>query len=94
MMKTTAQDVMTTRFHTLMPSISIEAAVKQFKQASQEERRKVFGMMVTDEDGRLVGMLSMYDILLLKYKVNALLTTDEEDKPGGVISKSDSIILL
>ena len=65
MMKTTAQDVMTTRFHTLRPGITIAEAVKQFKKASQEESQKVFGMMVTDEDGRLIGMLSMYDILLL-----------------------------
>ena len=64
-MKTTAQDVMTTRFHTLKPDISIAEAVKQFKKASREERQKVFGMMVTDGDGRLIGMLSMYDILLL-----------------------------
>ena len=65
MMKTTAQDVMTTRFHTLKPGISIAEAVMQFKKASQEEQQKVFGMMVTDEYGRLIGMLSMYDILLL-----------------------------
>ena len=64
-MKTTAQDVMTTRFHTLNPGISIAEAVIQFQKASQEEQQKVFGMMVTDENGRLIGMLSMYDILLL-----------------------------
>lgn len=64
-MKTTAQDVMTTRFHTLKPDIPIAEAVVQFKNASQEEQQKVFGMMVTDEGGRLIGMLSMYDILLL-----------------------------
>lgn len=64
-MKTTAQDVMTTRFHTLKPDISIAEAVRLFKRASQEEHQKVFGMMVTDEAERLIGMLSMYDILLL-----------------------------
>ena len=42
MMKTTAQDVMTTRFHTLKPGISIAAAVMQFKKASQEEKQKVY----------------------------------------------------
>ena len=35
-----------------------------FKQASQEEGRRLFGMMVLNDDGDLVGMLSMYDILL------------------------------
>ena len=64
-MKTTAKDVMTTRFHTLKPDIPIAEAIAKFKKASQEEQQKVFGMMVTDDDGRLVGMLSMYDILLL-----------------------------
>ena len=60
----TAKDVMSTSFHTLDPDISISEAVKMFKKASEEEDQNVFGMMVTDEDGRLVGMLSMYDILL------------------------------
>ena len=60
----TAKDVMTTKFHTLQPDIYIREAVKRFKKASEIEQKKVFGMMVTDEDGRLIGMLSMYDILL------------------------------
>ena len=60
----TAKDVMTTNFHTLQPDIHITEAVKRFKKASEIEQKKVFGMMVTDEDGRLIGMLSMYDILL------------------------------
>ncbi len=60
----TAKDVMSTSFHTLDPDISISEAVRMFKKASEEEKQKVFGMMVTDDDGRLVGMLSMYDILL------------------------------
>ena len=64
-MKTTAKDVMATKFHTLKAGISIAEAVLQFKKAGQEEQQKVFGMMVTDEDERLIGMLSMYDILLL-----------------------------
>ena len=66
MMKTTAQDVMTTQFHTLKPGISIAEAVMQFKKASQEEKQKVFGMMVTDEDGRLIGMLSLSDAARLR----------------------------
>jgi CBS domain-containing protein len=60
----TAKDVMSTNFHTLHPDIPINEAVKMFKRASEEEKQNVFGMMVTDDDGRLVGMLSMYDILL------------------------------
>ena len=30
----------------------------------EDEGKKVFGLMVTDENDHLVGMLSMYDILL------------------------------
>jgi len=63
-MKTTARDVMTTGFHTLQPHIPISEAVLLFKKASQQEQKKVFGMMVTDEQEYLIGMLSMYDILL------------------------------
>ena len=55
---------MNTRFQTLTPDTPISAAVKRFKQASQQEGRKIFGMMVLDRHGNLAGMLSMYDILL------------------------------
>lgn len=58
-----ARDVMDTRFHTLDPQQSIAEAVVDFKTASEDERKKIFGMMVTDRQDRLVGMLSMYDIL-------------------------------
>lgn len=64
-MKVTARDVMNTKFHTLLPDTPISKAVQMFKKAGQEEQRRVFGMMVTDTEGRLVGMISMYDILLL-----------------------------
>jgi CBS domain-containing protein len=63
-MKITARDIMSTRFHTLTPQTPVDQAVKLFKQASAAEGRKIFGMMVLDADGRLAGMISMYDILL------------------------------
>jgi len=63
-METTARDVMDTKFHTLSPRSTIADAVKLFKRASLEEGKKIFGMMVTDDNDELVGMLSMYDILL------------------------------
>jgi len=63
-MNVTAKDVMTPRFHTLAPEFPISEAVKRFKQATEAEGRKIFGMLVTDEHGRMLGMLSMYDILL------------------------------
>ena len=63
-MNVTAKDVMTSRFHTLAPEMPISEAVKRFKLATEAEGRKVFGMLVTDGGGRMLGMLSMYDILL------------------------------
>jgi CBS domain-containing protein len=63
-MKTTAKDVMSTQFVTLQPDTPISEAVQVFKYASEKEKRRIFGMMVTDADEHLVGMLSMYDILL------------------------------
>jgi CBS domain-containing protein len=59
-----ATDVMTTRYMTLKPDDTITEAVKRFQEASREQKKNVFGLMVTDDSDRLVGMLSMYDILL------------------------------
>jgi len=59
-----ARDIMQTKFHTLSPNDTIAEAVTRFQTAIETENKKVFGLMVTDEDDHLVGMLSMYDILL------------------------------
>jgi len=63
-MKTTARDIMNSTFFTLTPQTPINFAIKKFLQCSRTEERRVFGFMVVDADNRLVGMLSMYDILL------------------------------
>ena len=60
-----ARDVMKKKFHALKPKMTIAEAIRHFRQASEEEQRRVFGMIVRDEAGRLVGMLSMYDVLHL-----------------------------
>lgn len=59
-----ARDLMSPRFHTLSPSNTIAEAVSMFRVASLEEGKRIFGLMVIDENDRLVGMISMYDILL------------------------------
>ena len=59
-----ARDIMQTQFHTLSPGDTISEAVRCFETASEAEKKKVFGLMVTDGNDHLVGMLSMYDILL------------------------------
>ena len=59
-----AREIMQTRFHTLSPRDTIADAVKHFQTAIEDERKKVFGLMVTDDNDHLLGMLSMYDIML------------------------------
>lgn len=60
-----AQDVMNRTFHTLRPDMSIPEAALAFRRASSEEKRRVFGMVVVDEQENMLGMLSMYDLLLM-----------------------------
>jgi CBS domain-containing protein len=52
-------------FITLRPEDTIATAVARFREAGRDLARPVFGMMVTDAAGNLVGMLSIYDIFLL-----------------------------
>lgn len=80
-----ARHVMQTRFYTLRPDTLISAAVKVFQQASQEQQT-VLGMMVTDESGRLVGMLSMYDIFLLLRPKHIHIWGEMQDlEVGGIL---------
>ncbi|MCU0574430.1 MAG: CBS domain-containing protein [Syntrophobacteraceae bacterium] len=64
-MGVTARDVMETAFYSLRPETPISEAAGMFREANREQGQRVFGMLVTDETGALVGMLSMYDLLLL-----------------------------
>jgi CBS domain-containing protein len=64
-MDLSAREVMDTRFSTLSPGMTIAEAVRVFQRAGEEYRHIVFGMVVTDGQGELLGMLSMYDIFLL-----------------------------
>jgi CBS domain-containing protein len=64
-MGNTARDVMESRFLTLAPDMTIREAVAVFRQAGEITGRRVFGLIVVDAAGNLVGMLSMYDIFLL-----------------------------
>lgn len=60
-----ARDIMTNAFHTLSPDMSVPEAALLFRRASAEQKRRIFGMLVVDDDGKLLGMLSMYDLLLM-----------------------------
>ncbi len=61
----TARDIMSKHFHSLHPATPISEAITSFKVAAVREGRRIFGMMVIDDANQLVGILSMYDILLL-----------------------------
>ncbi len=63
-MNVTAKDIMMTPYATLRPNLYLPEALQLFKEASAVEG-ELQGMMVVDEDGHLVGVLSMYDIFLL-----------------------------
>ncbi len=62
-MKTIVKDVMKTEFKTVGPDFPISQALEVFR-ASKQAGKTIFGMMVIDKEGTIVGMLSMYDILL------------------------------
>lgn len=64
-MGVTARDVMETDFFTVRPDTPVPEAVKAFKEATRKLERRVFGMAVVNDSGELVGMISMYDILVL-----------------------------
>ncbi len=91
----TARHIMSTDFYSLSPHTSISDAAKKFKEASAEQGRRVFGMMVID-DGKLTGILSMYDILLFFQPKHAHLWSEMKDiditgLTENICSKSKSI---
>ena len=64
-MDITTREVMDTRYSTLSPRMTIGEAFRVFQAAGKEHQQTVFGMVVTDAAGQLLGMLSLYDLLLL-----------------------------
>jgi len=64
-MGVTAREVMDTGYSTLAPGMTIGEAIRVLQTAGEEHQQVVFGMVVTDAAGQMVGMLSMYDIFLL-----------------------------
>ena len=74
-----ARDIMQTSFHALSPHDTIAEAVRHFQTAVEPNQKKIFGLMVTDENDHLVGMLSMYDILLFIQPKHARIWGEMED---------------
>jgi CBS domain-containing protein len=84
-----AREIMQTEFHTLSPGDTIAAAVRHFKPVDGANRKRVFGLMVTDEDDHLAGMLSMYDILLFIQPKHAQIWGEMEDvDPSELYNRS------
>ena len=74
-----ASDIMNTVYHVVHPGNAIAEAVHQFEAASRKEGRKVFGLMVVDAEDHLVGMLSMYDILIFLQPKNMQVWSEMDD---------------
>lgn len=92
-MKTIAKDIMTTQFSTLLPQAPVTEAIRIFKETFEKQNRRLFGMIVADEDQRLAGMLSMYDILLyLRPKHIQVWGTMEDLEITGVIDAASARI--
>jgi CBS domain-containing protein len=64
-MGVTAREIMEKDFYTVRPGTTITEAVHVFMKTSEKRHQKAFGLVVTDDDGRLIGMLSLYDVLNL-----------------------------
>lgn len=64
-MAITARDVMDTRYFTVRPTMPVSEAIKIFRKATDTLDRRVFGMMVVNDENELVGMISIHDILIL-----------------------------
>jgi len=64
-MPETAAEVMDTDFPTLRPDTTVQEAARILQQLNDKPGPRVFGLMVTDNENRLVGMFSIYDLLLL-----------------------------
>ncbi len=80
-----AETIMDKNFHFLHPRQSITEAVGMFKSASIVENKKIFGMMVIDSKDRLVGMVSMYDILLFIRPKHIQILGEMEDLPEELL---------
>jgi CBS domain-containing protein len=65
-----ARDVMTREFSSLLPQMTVMEALRLLRAAGSEEGKRISGMVVINDAGQLVGMLSMYDILPLLRPLN------------------------
>ena len=87
-MKTTAKDVMVTDYKTLSPDSSIFEALEIFK-SSKKDGNTIFGILVTEKDASIAGMISMYDVLLFLLPKHVKIWGNIDDiEIEGIIDRS------
>lgn len=92
-MKSTAAGIMTTEFPTVLPETPLTDAIRIFRESSQQHSRRLLGIIVTDANRHLVGMISMYDILLYVRPKHIQVWGNMEDLDfAGVIDATGSRI--
>ncbi|MBN2124103.1 MAG: CBS domain-containing protein [Deltaproteobacteria bacterium] len=87
-MELKAKDIMVQDYAAIRPDAPVSEAVRLiFEGRVRETGYKPFGIMVTDEVGRLVGMISMTDVLyhlrppFMNYEVDSVTVWDGELEP-------------
>ncbi len=87
-MKTTAKDIMVTNYKTLTPDSSILEALEIFK-SSKSHGKTIFGIMITEKNGSIAGMISMYDVLLFLLPKHVKIWGNIDDiEIEGIIDRS------
>ena len=72
-----AKDFMSREYITISSNATVQEAIETMKKApSLTKGRRIFGLMVTNENQNLVGMISMYDIL---YHIRPASVEDDTD---------------
>jgi predicted transcriptional regulator len=84
-----AREIMSVDYVSVHPELPLSEAVKLFLPSGPEQERRIFGIMVVDEEGVLQGMLSMYDILLFLNPKHVELWGDMTDlELNGLIDRT------
>ena len=84
-----AREIMSIDYVSVHPELPLSEAVKLFLPTDPGKQRRIFGIMVVDEEGVLKGMLSMYDILLFLNPKHVRLWGEMTDlELGGLIDRA------
>lgn len=84
-METTARDIMSTKLVVVHERTSLEEAVKLLV------NNKITGLPVVDDDGRMVGIFSEYDVIA-RVVVDGKLAAESFKKPIAFTSKVTTVV--